>query len=72
MAQDRLMESFWFDPFHGGDPGPEIWRLIRELDQRRQIEVAGVVIRTQIAVAEARVAGLKALGEVMTAVEKAD
>jgi hypothetical protein len=54
-----------FDPFHGGDPGPEIWRILHEVDIRQQLEVVKVVISTQIGVAEARLEGLKRLATVI-------
>jgi hypothetical protein len=57
-------------PFPGPvtDPGPEMWELIRALDQRVQLQVANIVLETQIVMARAHMEGLqkiqKALGGV--------
>jgi hypothetical protein len=63
-SAQHLRFPFW--PWPPGDPGPEIWEIIQELDAERRLQVARVLIETEIAVSEARVAGLKQLGEVMT------
>ena len=47
-----------WQPWPPGDPAPEIWRIIFELDRRVQLQVANVVLATQIAQVKAHLDGL--------------
>lgn len=59
MTEENLSSRLLFRPWPPGDPGPEIWSIIRELDARQQREIAGIVLNTQIAMEEARIGGMK-------------
>ncbi|MFL5969807.1 MAG: hypothetical protein ACJ74L_09430 [Gaiellaceae bacterium] len=52
-------------PWPPGDPAPEIWRIIFELDRRVQIQVVERVLDTQVAVLQAHVKGLQGLKQVL-------
>ncbi len=45
-------------PWPPGDPGPEIWQIIFELDRRVQVQAANIVLQTQIAQVRAHLDGL--------------
>jgi hypothetical protein len=47
-----------FRPWPPGDPAPEIWSIIFELDRRVQLQVANIVLQTQIAQVRAHLDGL--------------
>jgi hypothetical protein len=53
-------------PWPPGDPAPEIWRIIFELDRKIQIEVVERVLDTQVAVLQAHVKGLQGLKQVLS------
>jgi hypothetical protein len=46
-------------PWPPGDPPPDIWLIIRQLDVQVQREVAAVVLQTHVTIEEARLEGLK-------------
>lgn len=70
MSEERLSERLWWRPFPPGDPGPEIYRLIEELDSQRLVEVVGVVLDTQIAMSEAHLAGMQKVREIVGSLRK--
>jgi hypothetical protein len=54
-------------PFPPGDPGPEIYAILREVLDRRQIlEVANVLIEADIRMTEARLDSARALQKVVS------
>lgn len=53
-------------PWPPGDPAPEIWQIIFELDRKIQLEVVGRVLDTQVAVLQAHVKGLQGVKQVLT------
>jgi hypothetical protein len=57
-ANIPLSQRFPF-PWPPGDPGPEIWRIIHELDRAVQLQVATIVIGTHIQQAKAQIEGLE-------------
>jgi hypothetical protein len=59
MGEEELSPRLRFRPWPPGDPGPEIWQIIRELEMKQQREIAGIVLRTQIGMEEVRIGGLK-------------
>lgn len=63
MAEEDLAQRLRFRPWPPGDPGPEIWGIIRELEAKQQREIVGIVLRTQIAMEEVRLGGLKQIAE---------
>ena len=65
MAPEELASSLWFRPWPPGDPAPEIWRIIGELQVQQQREIAAVVLRAQIAMEEARIGGLKQVADLL-------
>lgn len=69
MSQQDLSPLLHFRPWPPGDPAPEIWRIIFELDRRIQIQVAELVLDTQIAVLQANVKGLQGMKKVLTAAQ---
>ena len=56
-------------PWPPGDPAPEIWRIIFELDRRVQIQFVDTLLDTQIAVAQAQVRGLESMKKVLAGVK---
>ena len=70
MSEERLSERLWWRPFPPGDPGPEIYRIIEELDSQRLVEVVGVVLDTQIAMSEAHLAGMQKVREIVGSLRK--
>lgn len=67
MVGPELSHLLRFRPWPPGDPVPEIWDLIRELEADKQRQVGATIVRTQIAMDEARIAGLKQIAEVLAA-----
>jgi hypothetical protein len=66
--EDILSEILRFRPWPNGDPGPEIYKLIQEelsVDQR--VGFVHGLIGIELAMTEARVAGLKQLQETLGA-----
>ena len=65
MSQTDLSPLLQWKPWPPGDPAPEIWRIIFELDRRVQLQVVEMVLDTQIAAAQAHVKGLQGLKKVL-------
>ena len=65
MGQEDISPLLRFRPWPPGDPGPEIWQVIRELELKQQREVAAVVLRTQIGMEEVRIGGMKQIAELL-------
>jgi hypothetical protein len=55
--------QFW--PWPPGDPAPEIWRLIQDLDRRVQLQVVDAVLDAQISMAKAHVEGLASIRKIV-------
>lgn len=66
MAEEKLAPALRFRPWPPGDPGPEIWQIIRELNLQEQRQIAGIVLRAQIAMEEARIGGMKEIADVLS------
>lgn len=60
-----LHQTLRWWPFPPGDPAPEIWRVISDLDKRAQLEVAQVVLQTQIETIRAHAQGLEQIKAVV-------
>jgi hypothetical protein len=54
-----LSQILRWHPWNGGDPAPEIYQIILELERSVQLQVAGAILQTQINVGEAHLEGLK-------------
>ena len=54
----ELNPALRWQPWPPGDPGPEIWQIIFELDRRVQLQVAKAVLDTHIAQIRAQLEGL--------------
>lgn len=67
----QLAQALKWWPWPPGDPAPEIWRIILDLDRRIQVQVVDVVLETQIAVAKAHVEGLERIRDVVVSGAKA-
>jgi hypothetical protein len=63
MAQSAL-ERFPFRPFPPGDPAPEIYEILRDLDIKLQVQAVGVMLRTEMAMTKARLEGLLLLEKI--------
>jgi hypothetical protein len=61
----ELARAFQWQPWPPGDPAPEIWRIIQELDRKVQLKVVDVVLNTQIAMSRAHVEGLESIRKVI-------
>jgi hypothetical protein len=59
MADEGIPARLRFFPWPPGDPGPEIFAIIREIDSRQLLNVGRAVIATQIRIAEAHLEGMK-------------
>jgi hypothetical protein len=66
MAPEELASRLWFRPWPHGDPGPEIWQIINELQPPQQREIVGAILRSQIAMEEARISGLKQVADLIS------
>jgi hypothetical protein len=66
MAQQAL-ERFPWNPVPHGDPAPEIYAILRDLDIQIQVQAVGVMIRTEVAMTKARLEGLQQLEKVIGA-----
>lgn len=64
MSQDLASILRW-DPWHGGDPGPEIWQIIRELDRAHQLRAVNAILDTRIAAAQVQLKGLQSIKEIV-------
>jgi len=62
----ELARAFQWQPWPPGDPAPEIWRVILELDRKVQLRVVDAVLNTQIAMARAHVEGLESIRKVIS------
>jgi hypothetical protein len=66
MPDPELNPLLRWRPFPPGDPGPEIYEILREVLDRRQIlEVANVLIEAEISIGEARLEGARQLQKVV-------
>ena len=63
--QPELSRALQWWPWPPGDPAPEIWRVIFELDRRVQVQVIDAVLNTQIAIAKAHVGGLEQIRKIV-------
>ena len=57
----QLSQSLQFWPWPPGDPAPEIWRVILELDQKIQLQVVDAVLEVQLDIARAHIKGLETI-----------
>ncbi len=64
--QAELAPILQWHPWPPGDPAPEIWRLIYELDRRVQVQVAQAVLEAQIGQLRAQVDGLTKVQKIIT------
>jgi hypothetical protein len=67
MPPDDLSPFLHFRPWPPGDPAPEIWQIIFELDKRVQVQIAEIVLDTQIAVLKAHVKGMDGIKKALAA-----
>jgi hypothetical protein len=58
VPREQLSPALQWFPWPPGDPAPEIWRIIFELDRRVQIQAVNIVLATQIAQTKAQLDGL--------------
>jgi hypothetical protein len=65
VSANELASILRWDPWHGGDPGPEIWQIIRELDRAHQLRAVNVLLDARIAGIQAQLKGLQQLKEVV-------
>jgi hypothetical protein len=63
--QPELSRAFQWHPWPPGDPAPEIWRIIQELDRKVQLRVVDAVLNTQIAISRAHVEGLESVRKII-------
>ena len=67
--QPELSPSLQWWPWQPGDPGPEIWRIIHDLDRRVQVQVVDAVLNTHIAIARAHVEGLENIRNIISSAQ---
>jgi hypothetical protein len=63
--EPQLSRSLQWWPWPPGDPAPEIWRIILELDKRVQVQVVDAVLDTHIQIARAHVKGLETIRKIV-------
>jgi hypothetical protein len=63
----ELNPALRWRPWPPGDPGPEIWQIIFELDRRVQLQVAKAVLDTHIAQIRAQLDGLTKIQKLVAA-----
>ena len=63
--QPQLSPALKWWPWPPGDPAPEIWSIIFELDQRVQLQIVDAVLDVQIDIARAHVKGLEAIRKII-------
>ena len=63
--QPELSRLLDWRPWPPGDPAPEIWRIIYELDRKVQIKVIDTVLQTQIAIGRAHLEGLENIRKIV-------
>ena len=61
----QLAQAFQWQPWPHGDPAPEIWRIIYELDRRVQVQVVDAVLDAQIKMMTAHAAGLQKVRDIL-------
>jgi hypothetical protein len=61
----QLAPLFRWRPWPPGDPAPEIWRIIEDLDRRFQLQIAGAILDTQIAAGKAHIEGLQRIHDIV-------
>jgi hypothetical protein len=64
-VQEELHPQLRVDPSWFTDPPPPFMQLIRDFDPAQRLKVAGILIDTHIAIAEARIAGMKQIRELV-------
>jgi hypothetical protein len=60
-VQPELSRFLQWKPWPPGDPAPEIWSIIYELDRRVQVQVVEAVLNAQIGMARAHIEGLESI-----------
>jgi hypothetical protein len=58
IPERDLSPVLQWHPWPPGDPAPEIWRIIFELDRRVQLQAVNIVLQTQINQVKAHLDGL--------------
>jgi hypothetical protein len=64
--QPELARACQWHPWPPGDPAPEIWRIIQDLDRKVQLRVVDAVLHTQIAITRAHVEGLESIRKIVS------
>jgi hypothetical protein len=64
-VSSELANILRWDPWHGGDPGPEIWQIIQELDKAHQVRAVNVLVDVRIASLQAQLHGYQQLKEIV-------
>jgi len=68
FREERLNPALVFRPWPNGDPGPEIYELVQgELDSAQRKQFVGALIGIEVAMTEARLAGLRQLQQIVGA-----
>lgn len=68
MADEELHPILQYAPWWRiADPPPEVWRAVDLLGPEQQRKVGEILLNAHIAMAEARVAGLKQISQVISA-----
>lgn len=65
-AQPELARALQWRPWPPGDPAPEIWSIIHDLDRRVQVQVVDAVLNAQIGMARAHIEGLESIRKVIS------
>ena len=63
--EQQLSRLLDWRPWPPGDPAPEIWRIIYELDRKVQVRVVDAVLNTQIAIGRAHLEGLENIRKIV-------
>ena len=60
-----LPQALQFRPWPPGDPAPEIFQVIRDLDRRIQLQVVDAILDAQISIAKAHIEGLASIRKIV-------
>jgi len=59
---ERLATVLGWNPFPGGDPGPEVYMLFHGLDKARQFQIVAAAIEARVRIAEVTAQTYKNIG----------
>ena len=62
----RLQDLLHWCPWHPGDPGPEIWRMINTLPEQNQHAAIKVITEANAKILDVKAGAFRELGNIMS------